>query len=108
MPFHGVAKRFVSKVLARYLSTETVPAKSFNHLTKVLIIRQHNQFGDLLASISLFRAIKEKYPGCRITLIASPENYYAVTQNEFIDELFIFDKHKILTPGFLSKLKKFL
>ena len=108
MPPHGVVKLFVSRVLERYLATETLPVKLFNHLTKVLVIRQHNQFGDLLASISLFRAIKEKYPDCRITLIAGPENYYAVTQNEFIDELFIFDKHKLLIPGFLSKLKKLL
>jgi heptosyltransferase-2 len=41
-------------------------------------------------------------------LIASPENYYAVTQNEFIDELFIFDKHKIFQVGFLFKLKNVL
>jgi heptosyltransferase-2 len=108
MPSYVVIKRLVSKILQRYLSAETFPTKSFKDLLNVLIIRQHNQFGDLLASVSLFRAIKEKYPGCHITLIASPENYYAVTRNEFIDELFIFNKHKILQLGYFSELKKVL
>lgn len=108
MPSQNVTKLFVSKILKKYLSAEILPPKSFNNLSDVLIIRQHNQFGDLLASVSLFRAIKETHPECRITLIASPENYYAVTQNEFIDELFIYDKHKIFQTRFLSKLKKVL
>jgi len=108
MPSYNLIKRSVSKILEKYLSSEIFTPKSFNKLGNILIIRQHNQFGDLLASASLFRAIKENYPCCRITLIASPENYYAVTQNKFIDELFIFDKHKILLVHFLSGLKKVL
>ena len=64
-------------------------------LKKVLIIRQHNQFGDMLATIPLFRAIKEKYPECSITLIASPENHYAVEKNELLEKVYQFDKRKI-------------
>jgi len=108
MPFQDLIKRSFTKVLKKHLSAETLPATSFKNLSNVLIIRQHNQFGDLLASVSLFRSFKENYPDCFITLIASPENYYAVTQNEFIDELFIFDKHKIFQVEYLSKLKKVL
>lgn len=64
-------------------------------IKKALIIRPHNQFGDMLATIPLFRAIKEKYPDCAITLIASPENHYAVEKNEFLETVYLFDKRKL-------------
>ncbi|GJQ33131.1 MAG: ADP-heptose--LPS heptosyltransferase [Ignavibacteriaceae bacterium] len=61
---------------------------------KILIIRQHNQLGDLLASSSLFRAIKAKYPEAKITLVVSPANKDAVAKNKFIDRVVVFDKGK--------------
>ena len=67
----------------------TVPPKS------ILIVRQHNQFGDLLASVSLFRAIKDTYPDSHLTVIVSPENYYAITKNKYVDEFHIYDKKKM-------------
>lgn len=75
---------------------------------RILIVRQHNQLGDLLACVSIFRALKETYPGCRLTVIVSPANYMAVTKNKFIDELFVFDKKKILSPVYLIKLIRLL
>lgn len=74
----------------------------------ILIIRQHNQLGDLLACISVFRALKETYPGSRITIIVSKDNHTAVTKNKFIDEVFIFDKNKIFSPAYLFSLFKLL
>lgn len=64
------------------------------HPRKILIIRQHNQLGDLLASSSLFRAIKSKYPESVITLVVSPANKDAVTKNKYIDRVVVFDKGK--------------
>ncbi len=78
-------------------------------LKKVLIIRQHNQFGDMLATIPLFRAIKEKYPECSITLIASPENHYAVEKNELLEKVYQFDKRKIFySLNYVKELKNLL
>lgn len=74
----------------------------------ILIVRQHNQLGDLLACVSIFRALKEKYPSCRITLIVSKANYTAVTKNKFIDEIFIFDKKLMYSPFYLISLYKLL
>jgi ADP-heptose:LPS heptosyltransferase len=70
----------------------------------ILIIRQHNQLGDMLAGVSLFSGLKEKYPASMITLIAGPQNYYAVEKNKYIDRLFVFDKKQLWNPLYLKKL----
>ena len=95
-------------ILRKFFSVKE--QKDFTHvnLERILVIRQHNQFGDLLASVSLFRAIKETYPNCKLSLIASPENYFAVDKNEFIDHLFVFDKKQILNPDYFSKFRRIL
>ncbi len=77
---------------------------------KILIIRQHNQLGDLLASSSLFRALKKKFPLSHITLIVSPANKDAVTKNKFIDRVIVFEKARHLNPveffRFMSVLRE--
>lgn len=70
---------------------------------RFLIIRQHNQFGDMLATIPLFRAIKERYPDSEITLFASPENYFAVTKNKYLDRVFNFDKKALYGSAYLKE-----
>ncbi len=75
---------------------------------KILVIRQHNQLGDLIASSSLFRALKTSFPSSDITLIVSPPNKDAVMKNRFIDKIFIFDKSLLKDTGYLKKLKAVL
>ncbi|MCX6168298.1 MAG: glycosyltransferase family 9 protein [Ignavibacteriales bacterium] len=101
-------RKIVSQILEKFLAVPELSNKSIGDPQRILIIRQHNQFGDLLASVSLFRAIKETFPDSHLTLIASPENYYAVVKNEFIDELFIYDRKKFINPSYISKVKNIL
>lgn len=75
---------------------------------RILVVRQHNQLGDLLACVSIFRALKEKYPSSELSVIVSPANKNALHKNKFIDELFVFDKNKILSFGYLQQLYRFL
>jgi heptosyltransferase-2 len=108
MSSQNTFKKSFSSLLKKFLSVHELQEWKLYHLNKVLIVRQHNQFGDMLASVSLFRALKEKKPSCRITLIASPENYFAVINNSFIDRIFVFDKKKLLNPFYLLRFKKIL
>lgn len=108
MPLRNFFRRSVSNILKKFLFVVPQPSVQTRSAKNVLVIRQHNQFGDMLASISLFRAIKESLPGVRTTLLASPENYYAVVQNEFIDELFVFEKKKLINPEYYLQLKNLL
>lgn len=96
---------FISKILFGVNPREAVPPVS---PLKCLIIRQHNQLGDMLATVPLFRAIKKKYPGIRIHLLASPDNYFALNKNIYIDSLFVFDKKQLYNPSYFNKLLQFL
>lgn len=106
MFIRNIFRKINSVILNLFLSVKEKNINDFKieNPKNILIIRQHNQFGDMLASISLFRALKEKYPESKITLLASPENYYAVEKNKFIDELFVFDKRKLLSKKYLIEL----
>lgn len=75
---------------------------------KILVVRQHNQLGDLLAGVSVFRAIKEKFPESKITLIVSPANYSAVSKNKLIDKVFNFNKKKLINPFYFFSLIRLL
>ncbi len=93
--------KFTARIIKRLFAVEENKTTSIETPKNVLIVRQHNQFGDLLASVSLFRAVKETYPHCHLTVIVSPSNYYAITSNKYIDRFFIFDKRKILNPVYI-------
>ena len=94
-----IIKTFLSESPKEYIDS---------NIKNVLVVRQHNQFGDLLASVSLFRAIKEKYTNCKLTVIVSPQNFYGITKNKFIDEYFVYDQKKIFNPIYFSSLVKIL
>ncbi len=96
------------KIFQTFLSVQEINSFSLNDPQKFLIIRQHNQLGDLLAGVSVFRAIKEKFPGCHITLIVSPFNYPGMVKNKFIDRIIVFNKKKIYNPYYFIKFRKML
>lgn len=101
-------KKIVTGFLKFILGLPESKDRDIGKPEKILIIRQHNQFGDMLASVSLFRAIKENFPDCQICLLTSPANFYAVSKNNFLTETFIFDKSQIFNPGYIKKLLVFL
>jgi heptosyltransferase-2 len=103
MASQGISSKIVNYLFKKLLSVEENKSLKLQSTEKFLIVRQHNQLGDLLASVSLFRAIKENYPSSKITLIASPFNYPGLIKNRFVDEIFIFDKKKIYNPFYLMK-----
>ncbi len=100
--------RTVNRILKRILSVEENKSLDLGNPRNFIIIRQHNQLGDLLAGVSLFRAIKESYPDSDITLVVSPTNYPGLIKNKFIDRIFIFDKKKIYNPFYLARFIKLL
>jgi ADP-heptose:LPS heptosyltransferase len=75
----------------------------------ILVVRPHNQMGDMLLSTPLFSALRRAFPGARITLIASPDNYEMMIAHPDIDELRVFDKKRLRRrPGDLWRFWRFL
>lgn len=101
-------KSNLTSLLKKTLSVDALNYWKLDPPKNVLIIRQHNQFGDMLTTIPLFRTFKEIYPDCKITLIASEENYFALKKNLLVDNLFIFNKKKFLNPFYIYSLYKVL
>jgi len=64
------------------------------YVKNILIVRQHNQLGDMLCSVPLFAAIRKKFPQAHITLVASPINYEILFSdiNPFIDKVITYRK----------------
>ncbi|KUG26956.1 hypothetical protein ASZ90_003192 [hydrocarbon metagenome] len=98
------SSNLITKLILKFFSVEEKPYDESTTPQNILIVRQHNQFGDLLASVSLFRAVKETHPNSHLTVIVSPQNYYAVIKNEFIDKLFVFNQKKLLLPSYFYSL----
>ncbi len=77
-------------------------------VNNILVVRQHNQVGDMLCSLTLYSALKKKYPNSAITLVAAKTNYEIPIEeiNPFLDRVIIFDKHNLKTLiSFIRKLR---
>lgn len=68
-------------------------------MKNILIVRQHNQIGDMLCSLSLYKAIKNKYPESHITLVAAKTNYQIpfFDINPYVNRVLIYDKSSYKT-----------
>ena len=104
--------KFFSKIIYDIFKKYSIPEVKNNYDLgdpgKIIVIRQHNQLGDVLACVPLFRAIKGKYPKAHLTVLASPVNYFGLSKNKYIDRLFIFDKKKLINPSYFNELQKLL
>jgi heptosyltransferase-2 len=103
----SIPSNILNYIFKKLFAVSENPDKNLGDIKRILIIRQHNQLGDMLAGVSLFRAVKEKYPQSHLTLLSSKDNYYGVIKNKLIDELIIFDKSKMFNPiGLFNFIKK--
>ncbi|MBK9096940.1 MAG: glycosyltransferase family 9 protein [bacterium] len=86
----------------------SIPQQSKNSegekVKNILVVRQHNHIGDMLCSLTLYAALKKKYPDSKITLVAAKTSYEIplFELNPFLDRVIIFDKQ-----NFTSILKFF-
>jgi heptosyltransferase-2 len=108
MAGNNIFSNLIYSLFKRILEVPENKSLNLGKPERVLLVRQHNQLGDMLAGVSILRAVKETYPGCSLTVIVSPDNYLGLVKNKYIDKLFVFDKKKIFIPSYFSELLKLL
>jgi ADP-heptose:LPS heptosyltransferase len=86
-------KRGITRAMSFALRARgTPPMPDLRDLGAILLVRHHNQLGDMLLSTPVFRAVRERAPSARIDLVAGPENVDAVRRNPHLDEVLLYDK----------------
>ena len=88
---------------------QIITENKMRRVQDILVVRQHNQIGDMLCSLTLYAALKKKYPGSRITLVAAKTNYEIPFSkiNPFLHRVLILDRSSFKkTIGFYKELRK--
>jgi len=65
----------------------------------ILIVRQHNQLGDMLCVVPLLRALRARFPGSKLVLLTSPVNNAVMLHHRLLDRVVNYDKREFLAEG---------
>ncbi len=86
--------------IGRILKSRSVPFPTQEDIKNILIIKQHNQMGDMICSTPLFSALRKNFPEAYITLIAGMNNYKVVQNHPDLNETIVYHKLNFLSaPG---------
>jgi ADP-heptose:LPS heptosyltransferase len=87
------AKRGLTRGLSSVFGARThAELPDLCDLESILLIRQQNQFGDMLLASPMFRALRERAPKARIDLVSGPFNHDAVRASRRFDSILLYDK----------------
>lgn len=89
-------KNAVARAIARLVRVRKIsPAELASvRVERLLVLRQHNQMGDMLTAVPAFRGIRRRFEGARITLLAAPVNSEVMRNNPYVDEVLVYAKRE--------------
>ena len=87
-------KRALEVLLRPWLRREKVDLDAIRagRPRRIVIVRQHNQMGDMLCATPAFRAIRRAFPGSELMLVTAPINDGVVRGNPDLERILLFDK----------------
>ncbi|MFQ5511673.1 MAG: glycosyltransferase family 9 protein [Candidatus Krumholzibacteriia bacterium] len=85
-------KRFLIRLTTALVRTEALPKEAVLSPTpsRILVIRQHNQMGDMLLAVPAYRAIKETCPGAELGVVCARINRDVLLNNPYVDRVHTF------------------
>ncbi len=101
-------KRFLYRVIAKLFTPPAVlldrlPLEAFH---RILIVRQHDQLGDLLIATPAIRAVRKRFPSAHLAIVARQYTAPMMKNNPNIDEVIVF--YERLQRWNLHRMKTFL
>jgi ADP-heptose:LPS heptosyltransferase len=109
-----IVKRAARSILARLASggrrRSNLPV-DLNSVRSIIVIRQHNQFGDVLCTVPLLRSVSEKFKLQELAVVVSPQNVDALAGCKYVTKLISYDKlafyrRPLLFLNFIKELRK--
>ncbi len=87
-------KIVLARFCALFLKTHRIAPEHLSRLaiSRILVIRQHNQMGDMLLAVPALRGLRRRFPHARISLIAASINTDVMLNNPYIDEVLTYAK----------------
>jgi heptosyltransferase II len=100
-------KRFFVQLLEarRHHLPDPALLLDFSDIHRILIVRQHDQLGDLLISTPAIRAVRKRFPLAAITLVVREYTAPLAEHNPNIDHLLVFSEN--LRQWSIGKLRTF-
>jgi len=92
-------KHLLSVLLRFLLPRDNGSIPDPKDVRRILVIRQHNQLGDMLCAVPLLRALRLSYKSARISLMASPVNADVMRNNRYVDSHIVYDKRSFTGGG---------
>lgn len=89
-------KRWLMRTAGRFLRARPITAAEFSALDfgRILVVRQHNQMGDMMLAIPALRAVRERYPDAFIGVVSSTLNRGVLANSPYVDRVFTYDKRR--------------
>ena len=78
----------IKAYLLRLLTNKKNSSFDIKKSKKVLILK-YDRIGDMIVTTPIFRELKNAYPNCSLSVLASEENKDVIKYNPYIDNIYV-------------------